>query len=381
MRAILIDDEPLALEHLAEELEHMSQIKIIGKYRNPRQALEHILMDRPEVVFTDIEMPEMSGIELAEHTLRKLPNTLIVFVTVYEEYAVKAFELNSVDYLLKPLQTERLAKTIMRLEPLVSAAVPLTLPDLVFKIHCFGSLKFERAGQPTSAVRWKTFRAQELFCFLLQYRGKPVRKEVLLEQLWPDVDWKRGVTQLYTAIYQIRKQLQTENITIQISNLEEGYMLELNGALLDIEVWEEQLAQAPALTESTLGAHLQIASLYKGDYFGEYAYLWAEMERKRLRDLWIRHIRQLAGHYIIVEQYEEAVSVYLKVQRIHPDEESIYFDLMLLYNLMGERRSVEYQYSLLTRMLSRDMDMVPHLKVQQWFEQWKREGPDHSYIE
>ncbi|MFC3748877.1 response regulator [Paenibacillus sp. GCM10012306] len=373
MRAILIDDEPLALTHLAEELQHLSEIEVIGTFRSPKQALKHILQEQPEVVFLDIEMPEMSGIELAEHILQQLPNTHIVFVTVFDDYAVKAFELNSLDYLLKPLQTERLAKTISRLNSAATGTVPAT--DPVFKIHCFGCLKFEQAGQPKAAVRWKTFRAQELFCFLLQNRGKPVRKEVLLERLWPGVEWKRGVTQLYTAIYQIRKQLQAEYINIQISNLEEGYMLELNGAVVDIETWEKQLAVAPALNEFTLATHLQIASLYKGDYFGEYAFEWAEMERTRLRVLWVRHIRLLAGYYMDTQQNEEAVALYLKVQRVLPNEESIYFELMQLYNVMGERRSVEYQYELLARMLRRDMDMVPHPKVQRWFEAWKEEGP------
>ncbi|OBZ08874.1 hypothetical protein A8L34_22220 [Bacillus sp. FJAT-27264] len=381
MRAILIDDEPLALTHLAEELQRLSEIEIIGTFRSPKQALKHILQEQPEVVFLDIEMPEMSGIELAEHILQQLPHTHIVFVTVFDEYAVKAFELNSLDYLLKPLQTERLAKTISRLAATAIATGTALATDPVFKIHCFGPLKFERAGQPPAAVRWKTFRAQELFCFLLQNRGKPVRKEVLLERLWPGVDWKRGVTQLYTAIYQIRKQLQTDYINIQISNLEEGYMLELNGAVVDIEIWEKQMAMAPALNESTLPAHLQIASLYKGDYFGDYAYEWAEMEQTRLRVLWVRHIRQLAGYYMDAQQYEEAVSLYLKVQRVLPNEESIYFELMHLYNVMGERRSVEYQYGLLAGMLRRDMDMVPHPKVQRWFEAWKREGPGDANTE
>ncbi|NMI05804.1 response regulator [Paenibacillus sp. SZ31] len=369
MKAILVDDEPLALNHLAEELERISDLDIIGKYRSPRQALEHIVQVRPNVVFLDIEMPEMSGIELAERILQQLPATKIVFVTVYDEYAVKAFELNSLDYLLKPLQTERLEKTIHRL--LLTSDPTERFPDSQVMLHCLGPLQFEKAGSPPITIRWKTFKAQELFSFLLQYRDKPVRKQVLLEQLWPEIEWKRGVTQLYTAIYQIRKQLQSEQVNIQISNLDEGYMLQLNGASLDMDTWEKRVAEAPAVTALTMDLHLQISSLYKGPYLGETTYLWAEMERRRLRNLWLRHEKQIADYYIGARQDEDAVAHYLKIQRMLPDEENIYVVLMNLYHRLGDRRSVEVQYSQLCRMLSQEMDMLPHPAVQEWFESWK----------
>src|SRR5690625_2483073 len=108
MRAVLIDDEQLALDYFEKLLQEIGSFKIVAKYINPRHALEEVAQERPDVIFLDIEMPEINGIELAEQFGEIMPNTQIVFITAYDEYAVKAFELNAVDYILKPVHRDRL---------------------------------------------------------------------------------------------------------------------------------------------------------------------------------------------------------------------------------------------------------------------------------
>lgn len=379
MKAILVDDEPLALNHLAEEIERISEINIIGKFRNPKLALEMICRDCPQVVFLDIEMPEMSGIDLAERILQELPLTQIVFVTVYDDFAIRAFELNALDYILKPLHVDRLTLTIARLTQFVPFQMLSSSSIDSVIIHSFRSLQFGISGKDPVTLRWKTFKAQELFSYLLHHRGKPVRKQILLDLLWPDIDLKRGITQLYTAIYQVRKLLQAERINIQIANVDEGYMLELNGAQLDIEEWEKKIIGAPEITDDTLAQHHRIFSLYGGDYLAEYSYSWAETERRRLRDMWLRHARQIASYYTAENKDTEAAAHYLRVQSILPTEESIYFELMRLYNRLEDRSSVEKQYELLQNMLRTEVDMEPHYTVQKWFKDWKSNSSFHQH--
>ncbi|NLJ87386.1 MAG: response regulator transcription factor [Epulopiscium sp.] len=116
MRIILVDDEKPALEELTYIINKYSFIELIGTYNNPTIALERILKEKPDVVFLDVEMPEINGFTIAREIIRAEMDTIIVFVTAFDEYAIKAFEVNAVDYILKPFHEERIDLTIKRIK-------------------------------------------------------------------------------------------------------------------------------------------------------------------------------------------------------------------------------------------------------------------------
>jgi DNA-binding LytR/AlgR family response regulator len=124
MKAILVDDEPLALEELAFLLHQTGEIEIAGSFRDPAAALEKIITTEPEVVFLDIEMPEINGFLIAELILKMKKKTRIVFVTAFNEYAVKAFELDAIDYVLKPFSKERLELTVHKIKKSITDGAP-----------------------------------------------------------------------------------------------------------------------------------------------------------------------------------------------------------------------------------------------------------------
>jgi two-component system LytT family response regulator len=111
MTAILVDDEPLARKLLREYLQDFPSIKIVGECRNGRQAVKAINEHRPDLVFLDIRMPGMDGFEVLEH-LHHIPH--VIFTTAYGDYALKAFEVNAVDYLLKPCDRKRFSVAIQK---------------------------------------------------------------------------------------------------------------------------------------------------------------------------------------------------------------------------------------------------------------------------
>ena len=111
MRALIIDDERLARKELTSLLQDYPEIEIIGEAVNADEALEQINEHKPDLLFLDIQMPGKTGFELLE-MLDSVP--LVIFVTAYDEYALKAFEVNALDYLLKPIQYERLKEAISK---------------------------------------------------------------------------------------------------------------------------------------------------------------------------------------------------------------------------------------------------------------------------
>lgn len=114
MRALLIDDERLARKELSSLLEEYKEIEIVGEAVNVDDALEKIEKLNPDVLFLDIQMPGKTGFDL----LTELDNVpKVVFVTAYDDHALRAFEVNALDYLLKPVQPDRLKETVSKLIP------------------------------------------------------------------------------------------------------------------------------------------------------------------------------------------------------------------------------------------------------------------------
>lgn len=113
IKTIVVDDEELALSGLVMMLETFPEINIAATCSNGVEAIKEIHERQPDVVFLDVNMPYLNGFEVLELLGDESP--LVVFVTAYDEYAVKAFEANAVDYLLKPVNPERLKQTVERL--------------------------------------------------------------------------------------------------------------------------------------------------------------------------------------------------------------------------------------------------------------------------
>jgi two-component system response regulator AlgR len=124
LRVFIVDDEPPARNRLRDLLHDCSEqlaLEVVGEAGNGQEALDKLMETPVDVVLLDIRMPQMDGIELAQH-LNKLPKPpVIIFTTAYDAYAIKAFELHAIDYLLKPIRLGRLFEALTR----ARAAVPV----------------------------------------------------------------------------------------------------------------------------------------------------------------------------------------------------------------------------------------------------------------
>jgi two-component system, LytTR family, response regulator len=115
LRGILVDDEQPAREHLASRLKVHPGIEIVGMADNVTSAFALVLSVKPDVIFLDIQMPKKTGFALLPKLEGIDPQPAVIFVTAFDEYAIRAFEANALDYLTKPVSAARLAKTIHRL--------------------------------------------------------------------------------------------------------------------------------------------------------------------------------------------------------------------------------------------------------------------------
>ncbi len=118
IKTLLVDDEPLALRGLKLRLQNFEDIDIIGTCANGREAIKKIRAERPALVFLDIQMPGFDGFSVVK-ALAKEEMPLIIFATAFDQYAIKAFEAHAQDYLLKPIDEERLEESIIKIRSLI----------------------------------------------------------------------------------------------------------------------------------------------------------------------------------------------------------------------------------------------------------------------
>lgn len=134
LQCIIIDDEPLARQGLTEYIQDVDFLQLAGAFDNPMKATDTLMLQKIDLIFLDIQMPRMTGLEFLK-TLAQPP--LVIFTTAYPQYAVEGFELNAIDYLLKPFSFERFWKAVMKarslretgMQPAGSAAAE---PDYFF---------------------------------------------------------------------------------------------------------------------------------------------------------------------------------------------------------------------------------------------------------
>lgn len=119
IRAFIVDDERLAIDRLTRLLEKTGRVEVVGSSTDPEAAIDAVQAVRPGLLFLDIQMPGLTGFDLLERLPVAVP---VIFTTAYDEHALRAFATNSIDYLLKPVETERLEQALDKLERLTTAA-------------------------------------------------------------------------------------------------------------------------------------------------------------------------------------------------------------------------------------------------------------------
>jgi two-component system, LytTR family, response regulator len=134
LRAIVVDDEQLAREELCYMLEQLGNVEVVAQAGNGLEAVGIVERLGPDVVFLDVQMPGLSGFEVAHRLIQNGSSPNIIFVTAFDRYAIEAFEVNAVDYLLKPVDGTRLERALDKARKRVATSKDLPLNDQVERI-------------------------------------------------------------------------------------------------------------------------------------------------------------------------------------------------------------------------------------------------------
>ncbi|MNJ56485.1 putative two-component response-regulatory protein YehT [compost metagenome] len=210
----------------------------------------------------------------------------IVFTTAYSEYAVDAFRVDAVDYLVKPITSKMIDSIAHKLEKIKRL---LTLqnaqsdrPDM--KVQCFGS--FKTTNQEGEIVKWPTRKTEEMFAFFLVKEAQIVSKWIIADELWPDLDGKRAIHNVYNTVYRLKKTIEEFSLPLTIKVMNEGYILERDGEM-DVDLYKfRSMSSQTGLTMDELE---QMNNLYIGPLFNDKDYAWSIHLKESLEVLYLKN--------------------------------------------------------------------------------------------
>ena len=281
MRIFVLDDEPIALrvsKKIVQEVMPDSQITGFGNADQVFTYVEETGM-KPDVVFSDIEMPGMSGLEFAVHLKKKCPNAVIIFVTAYSQYALEAFRLHVHGYILKPLTADRVREELEHaleernsqqqeqedLSPESDLKQRQRSIQEHLKIQCFGDFEIYWKNMPLMFGRRQT---KELLAFLVDRRGEACTPEEIAQALWKDnVDDPAGLSaQVRILLKDLNRVLDTigrEDIIIS-----RGGKIAIRKDAIDCDYYRMLAGDMDAVND------------YQGEYMDQYS--WAEITDGKL---------------------------------------------------------------------------------------------------
>jgi len=206
IRIAAVDDEIHTLKRFERMIQNYQEVELCGLFESGEQLLTYLKEHPLDAVFLDIEMPELNGLVLSQQILDMNENIDIVFITAFNQYAVEAFELQAVDYIMKPLKKERLERTLNRL---LKTKVEIVKASKPF-VQCFGDFEVFINSE---AMVWKNSKAKEILAFLIHKNGVSVNWEKIADAVWPEYDCEKAQTNFHANTYLLRKILAKEGIS------------------------------------------------------------------------------------------------------------------------------------------------------------------------
>lgn len=316
MRAIAVDDEELGLSRIVRLLKKSEYLSYIKGYTNPKEAIENIDVDNADLAFLDIEMPEINGLVLAEILMEKNPKIEVIFITAYDKYALQAFEVNAIGYLLKPVELDsikqKLERVLLRQNDIKVVEETKKLYIKVFKYFLVSDSK-----EMKNIIEFRTEKAKELLGLLLSYQGKPISKDKIMYTLWPDMELERAVKNFHTTCYYVRKIIKNLGISNFILRKEHGYSINMDYIDSDLSNFCSAIMEMRK-KEPQIGIIKTGFFEYSGNYFENEYYEWAYEERNYYGDYFENMGIFLSSYYKSLGQMDETEKILKYLFRINP---------------------------------------------------------------
>lgn len=368
MKVIVVDDEKSMHMIMERMLKKINSIHLVGCFLDTWSAYAYLSDHDVDLLFIDISMPKESGIEFAKRLREEGRETRIVFLTSHKEYALPAFDVYALDYMLKPVNQERLKQTVGRaVADMESQKGKAKRAEQEKKLiyNCLGSIEL-RTPQ-NEIIKWRSSKSAELFAYLIMQRGKLVSKARIIEDVFDHMPLKNADTYLNTTIYQLRKLLDRYGLSQVINSGNQYYVLDQTQIDVDAFRFEDQCNALDFSDAIQVNRAVEHEKSYQGKLFGEHVYGWAQNEIERLSLLYISFSHQLCEALLSRSEMDKAISILKKLVENHDLEDRTIMLYLEALALKKDEVGLKRQYKKFTEMMLEEVDAEISNKVTDFY--------------
>jgi len=256
MKILLVDDENLQLLRLENVCKKLLPNDEFLSYTNPKKAYDETVNEKIDIAFLDIEMPVLTGIQLAKKLKKNNPLINIIFVTAYNNYALDAYNIHASGYIMKPVSAEKIQKELDGLRYNIEIK-----PSKVLQVKCFGNFEVFKDGTP---LKFKYQKSKEFLAYLVDREGSSANINELNAVLWEE-DHKSYLRNLIADIQKTLKDVGAEEVFVKRHN--ECF---IDSTKIDCDAYEYKNGNPNAIR------------MYRGEYMIQYP--WAMFDDNDYND-------------------------------------------------------------------------------------------------
>lgn len=372
MKVILVDDEKSMLLIMKKMIYKIPETEIIGAFQSSSEAYRFIKENWVDIAFIDIKMPEEGGLDFARRIMLEFGMIDIVFLTSHKEYALDAFDVHAMDYIVKPISQERLEHTIKRSRERRITALPYSYGGASVKlsVYCLGGLHIR--GVDGARVQVNSSKSLELLAYLLLNKGEFVSKWRIMEDVFSEMSPRNAETYLNTTIYKLRKALGKHEMKEAIISANEGYRIDIKDIYIDFLDFDRRVNDLSIINEANLEDAIKTEKIFLGQLFGDKGYNWSLAAIERLSEVYWDLAKQLGSYLLKNNRLNLSLQILKKMTIENELDEEVNCIIMQVYAAKRDRISLIKQYNRYEKALQRELQINPTSNTERIYDELRR---------
>ncbi len=344
LNIVIVDDELPAIYMLKDLLLSYNQINIIGEFTDFEDVLASVDLQSIDVIFLDIEMATIDGLEAASILRQTCSDIDIVFVTSYKEYSLQAFDVFAFGYILKPIFKDKLDQTV----------------QLLFKKHHISETRtfkalfmgqFELFNQQGELIKWRTTKTKELAAYFFHDSQNNISKERIIYDLWPETSYSKAIDLFHTTLSYLRSALKDATKDTAISHNNGSYFLEVEHVDCDFRIIEN------LYDTRSFKSYDKAIKLYKGAFLEYDNYHWSLSTQQELQSKYEEMLNYLLDHYMNKKNYIKSISYLELYLDSNPYDQTAQVKLLDLYAMSKNIQAVKKYYQALIHLYGHELEI------------------------
>jgi two-component SAPR family response regulator len=374
MRAVIIDDELPAINEIKYLLENFG-VQVAGTFTNPQEGFNFVILDKPNIVFLDINMPILNGLDLGMQIRSCCLDIFIIYITSYPQYALDSFQAYPLDYLLKPINEARFKETLQRIRGLYDSRSDLH--QAVLRIKCFGDFNIIIENKE---VKMPGNRVAELLAYLLCHYQQALTQDQLVKSLFNSNIEERNKNNFRVTMFRLRHVLMDLNINKEMLLIRDDLSIKVQPGICDLIDFINFIDDYIHINEYNADRAFEIIEAIDGDIFSDMDVDWL-MDIQEAINVQVEELMLKTATYYIKGKTDLSRAEKILIKLINFNNLSERGYILLLEQYMKTESKTKYceAFKHYAQMMKFDLDLSPERRFTEHYVKLKnkfKENPN-----